>query len=295
MFKTADGEMLDLAPWRMRRLLRLLADTRRYPAGTPPQMLVNDLRQIVARARRVSTQPRLGTARFESAGACCRACLLARLQQGVLSLVGLSLVPALSGDLPEDLPARLSARLPADLSADLSGHLSERYLPKGYADEAEYKMPKRSVNRTLAWRRWPSLINAAVSAQQALPRSGVYLLERNGVPVYVGKSRDLRGRMLDHRLHERLHRDTGLAVWAAEVPPADLDAVEHALTRLLSYWAPRTTGRRSMLVNTQRTGSVSVGAGGVDIRCVLPVAMSALAPPGNHMSHPADSAFELAP
>ncbi|HEY1610101.1 MAG TPA: hypothetical protein VGG24_12610, partial [Paraburkholderia sp.] len=77
MFKTLEGDTLELAPWRMRRFIRLLADARSYPAGTPPHVLIQDLRQLLERARRVSTEPRIGTTRLRSAGTCCNACLLA--------------------------------------------------------------------------------------------------------------------------------------------------------------------------------------------------------------------------
>ena len=43
MFKTADGHTLELAPWRMRRLMRLVAQARRTPPGMSSRMLGQDM------------------------------------------------------------------------------------------------------------------------------------------------------------------------------------------------------------------------------------------------------------
>ncbi|WP_454766566.1 GIY-YIG nuclease family protein [Cupriavidus campinensis] len=233
MFKTADGDTLELAPWRMRRLMRLVAEMRRYPPGTPPQALVNDLRLIIARARRVSTQPRLGTARFESANACCRACLLARQQRGGMELVGL----------------RLAAPMPG-------GHLYE-----GFAPELEEEIRREVVGEKLDWKKLPSL-DAAV-ADPTVTGPGVYIFVSGLVPRYVGMSTTLQTRMKAHRwcagVHGRRHR---LSVWVTRVSQAEnLRAVEHAIIRAL-----RDSLHNSALVNEV----LRAGPRGITIRNVLP-------------------------
>lgn len=197
MFKTSEGETLELAPWRMRRFMRLLADARRYPAGTPPHVLLQDLRQIIARARRVNTQPRMGTARFQSAGACCKACLLAQQRDGVLTLLGLAVE-----SLPQAVPLRA---------------------------ELEFETAARSATIDLNWVRYPTLA-AAVGAARG---SGIYILRRGDRPVYVGQAVNLQRRLAQHLWCSQRHLDSGLAAWVANVPTKDLSAVEHTLVRAL--------------------------------------------------------------
>ncbi|MGO4281385.1 GIY-YIG nuclease family protein [Cupriavidus sp. RAF20_2] len=233
MFKTADGDTLELAPWRMRRLMGLVAAMRRYPPGTPPQALVNDLRLIIARARRVSTQPRLGMARFESTDACCRACLLARQQpRGGMELVGLQLAAPRPG-----------------------GHLYE-----GFAPELEEEVT-REVNVTLAWRRFESLKLAVDDRTVSGP--GVYILVRGTTPIYVGLSKTLGSRMKQHRWCAGVHGALrGLGVWVASVrKEKDLSAVEHAVIRAL----------RGSIHNSALVGDVLLaGPSGITIVNILP-------------------------
>lgn len=233
MFKTADGDTLELAPWRMRRLMGLVAAMRRYPPGTPPQALVNDLRLIIARARRVSTQPRLGMARFESTDACCRACLLARQQpRGGMALVGLQLAAPRPG-----------------------GHLYE-----GFAPEMEEEIT-REVNVELAWRRLASLDSAIRDKSVSGP--GVYILVRGTTPIYVGRSKTLESRMKDHRWCAGVHGALqGLGVWVSSVARVkDLPAVEHAIIRALRG---RTTNRQFV------DDVLRAGLSGIKIQRVLP-------------------------
>jgi hypothetical protein len=177
----------------MRRFMRLLADARRYPPGTPPHVLLQDLRQIIARAQRVNTQPRIGTARFESTGACCKACLIARQNQGVLRLLGLAV---------ESLPGPTAM---------------------------EFETAPRSATIKLQWVRYPTLAAATVTARG----SGIYILRRGDRPVYVGQSIDLPRRLAHHLWCSQRHHDAGLAAWVANVPAKHLSAVEHTLVRAL--------------------------------------------------------------
>lgn len=248
MFKTADGDTLELAPWRMRRLMRIVAEMHRYPPGTPPQMLVNDLRQIIARARRVSTEPRLGTARIESAGACCRACLLARRQAGTMQLLGLSLAPR-RGD-----------------------HLAEA---RGWTLEFESAPRSTAGTLQLQWQYYPSLAVAAARTRHA----GVYLLFRRSlhagaseplervrkVPVYVGRSKDLPTRLREHRQAAARYQCGDLQVCVASMADADTFAVEHALVRVL--------GRT--VANDRLQGRMTVGPGDVTINNLLPLGVVA--------------------
>ncbi|NUU37776.1 hypothetical protein [Pseudomonas sp. C2B4] len=201
MFKTLEGETLELAPWRMRRFLRLLADARRYPAGTPPHVLVQDLRQIIARARRVNTQPRIGTARFKSTGACCEACLLAQQRNGVLTLLGLAI---------ESLPQAVHQRA-------------------AVTPTMEFEAAARSATIELKWVRYPTL-DAAVKAASG---SGIYILRRGRRPVYVGQAVNLKRRLALHLWCSERHRKSGLAAWVTNVPRKDLSAVEHTVVRAL--------------------------------------------------------------
>ncbi|MFM0339436.1 GIY-YIG nuclease family protein [Paraburkholderia fungorum] len=201
MFKTADGETLELAPWRMRRAMRLVAEVRRYPPGTPPQALIRDLRQIFARARRVSTQPRIGTARLQSSGACCQACLLARQQQGVLTLLGISLSP--------------QSRSP---------HLYESGAP-----QFEFESMPRSATVDLKWTDWLPLERAPDKVKGA----GVYILRRAGSAIYVGMSANLPQRLRLHLWCANNHGNTGLSVAVANVDAGALRAIEHTLVRAL--------------------------------------------------------------
>lgn len=268
MFKTAEGETLELAPWRMRRLLRLLAEVRRYPAGTPPQALLTDLRQLVARARRIGTPSRRGTARYESrldsGGACCRACLLARRQAGRLSLVGLSL---------DRWHAPAS---PYESESALAGLVFE-------------SAPK-SANVTLQWRRWPSLDAAARATRGA----GVYLFQRGATPVYVGTSDSLPVRL---GVHGWYHARQGsaragascacappLTVWTANVAnAAERAAVEHAIVRTLA-------NKGFALANDKLRGTVTVGSSGLSIRNLVPAGILGA---GNDLQYGPGQRFEL--
>lgn len=276
MFKTAEGETLELAPWRMRRLLRLLAEVRRYPAGTPPQALLTDLRQLVARARRIGTPSRRGTARYESrldsgdafggahGGACCRACLLARRQAGRLSLVGL----------------RLDRwRAPAS-----------RYEGGPALAELAFESEPKSANVTLQWRRWPSLDAAA----RATRGGGVYLFQRGATPVYVGTAASLPARL---GVHGWYHARQGsaragasctcappLTVWTANVASAgERAAVEHAIVRTLA-------NKGFALANDKLRGTVTVGSSGLSIRNLVPAGILAA---GNDLSYGPGQRFEL--
>jgi hypothetical protein len=201
MFKTLEGETLELAPWRMRRFLRLLADARRYPAGTPPHVLIQDLRQIIARAQRVNTQPRIGTARFQSTGACCKACLLAQQRDGVLTLLGLAI---------ESLP--------------LAVHQLAAVTPT-----MEFEAAARSATIKLKWERYPTL----KAAKDTASGSGIYILRRDRRPVYVGQAKNLKQRLALHLWCSERHRESGLAAWVTNVPIKDLSAVEHTVVRAL--------------------------------------------------------------
>ncbi|CAB3746076.1 hypothetical protein [Paraburkholderia humisilvae] len=218
MFKTSEGETLELAPWRMRRFVRLLADARRYPAGTPPHVLIQDLRQIIARARRVKTEPRIGTARFQSAGACCNACLLAQQRDGVLALLGVSFAPVA-------------------VAAIASGLASP---------EPEFESPARSASLSLDWKRWATLDDAVRNASGP----GVYMLKRGARPVYVGKSLSLQRRLAHHLWCARSHRDNTLSVWTANVPATRLAAVEHTLVRALQRRLTNTQLQQPMDVGS---------------------------------------------
>lgn len=244
MLKTSEGEMLELAPWRMRRFVRLLADARRYPAGTPPHVLIQDLRQLLERAHRVSTQPGTATTRLYSSSACCNACLLARERppDGVLTLLGLSIespqaVARESGAPPKQEPARID----------------------------------------LKWQYWPTLAAAAVNANGA----GVYIVGRGNRPVSAGKSASLPQRLayLGQALQ---HRNSGLAVWTANVRTRDLDAVERALVQ----------GLRQYVASPQPQRPVTVGADGLTIAHLLPAGLAPrVAPHSRPLPQPA-GAFE---
>lgn len=234
MFKTADGDTLELAPWRMRRLMRLVAEMRRYPPGTPPQALVHDLRLIIGRARRVSTQPRLGTARFESAGACCKACLLARQRQGGMELVGLSLTAPWQG-----------------------GHVYE-----GFAPELEDEIERSGRVTKLGWHKFDSLAAATKDPVNA-SGPGVYILANGLVPKYVGLSKTLETRMKAHRWCAAVHhRSAAISVWVAKVTRVeDLPAVEHAIIRLLKESLNNVALKNTVL---------KAGKGGLRIENVIP-------------------------
>lgn len=275
MFKTADGEILDLAPWRMRRLMRLVADARSYPPGTPPQMLVNDLRQIVARARRVSTQPRLGTARFESRGegACCQACLLARQQQGVLSLVGLSLSPMPS-------PGHLSEAFDEELT-----HLRPKLAP-----------PPVSLDIELKWRRWSSLEDAS----RGVAGPGVYIFSDGAVPTYIGHSNALEARLRQWFQYQRALTCVGPKfIWTA---PTRKNPVAAAIEHTLLSWVDRKlrlngrlrSGMPSMLANRVLTNLVTVGEKDLVIRNAMPPELAKdFRPTANTMHIKAGTQFEV--
>jgi predicted GIY-YIG superfamily endonuclease len=200
MFKTADGHTLELAPWRMRRLMRLVAQTRRTPPGMTSRTLGQDMQILLRRARRVSADPYRKIVRFESAGACCRACFLARQKRDAMEIIALSVVPG--------------------------AHVYEQETTRPGLDFES--MPK-SARITLAWKPYDSLENAA----QQVRGKGVYILTRGGKPLYVGKSLDLAERMRTHRLYATQH-GAGLRVWVANTrSPEQAAAVEHALVRTL--------------------------------------------------------------
>lgn len=268
MFKTAEGETLELAPWRMRRLLRLLAEVRRYPAGTPPQALLTDLRQLVARARRTGTPSRRGTARYESrldsGGACCRACLLARRQAGRLSLVGLSL--------------------------DRWRAPPSRYEGAAALAELAFESAPRSADVTLKWRRWPNLDAAARGTRGA----GVYLFQRGATPVYVGTAASLPARLGVHgwyharqgsaRAGAACHCAPPLTVWTANVASAgERAAVEHAIVRTLA-------NKGFALANDKLRGTVTVGTG-LSIRNLVPAGI--LTGAANDLRYGPGQRFEL--
>ncbi|WP_250866590.1 hypothetical protein [Caballeronia sp. INSB1] len=200
MFKTADGHTLELAPWRMRRLMRLVAQARRTPPGMSSRTLGQDMQILLRRARRVSADPHRRIVRFESSGACCRACFLARQKRDAMEIVALAVAPG--------------------------AHVHEQEAG-GFGIDFE-SMPK-SANITLAWTPYDSLESAAKNVRG----KGVYILTRGGKPRYVGKSLDLAGRMRTHRLYATQH-GAGLGVWVANTrSPEQAAAVEHALVRTL--------------------------------------------------------------
>ena len=260
MFKTSEGETLDLAPWRMRRFVRLLADARRYPPGTPPHVLIQDLRQIIARARRVKTEPRIGTARFHSSGACCNACLLAQQRDGVLSLLGLSLVTS---------PVAPGA-----------SELASPGLPSPQRDfELEFESIIRSANVDLNWSdRRP--LDKAIGL---IKGPGVYVLARNGRPVYVGQSGTLPKRLAQHLWFSRIHRDPGrFDAWVASVPQMQLGAVEHTIVRAL----------RSRVTNFLLQKEFKVGPRGLTITHLLPGGLTSPWAPDNQVIRKKDEVFE---
>ncbi|SAK85850.1 hypothetical protein AWB79_05987 [Caballeronia hypogeia] len=193
MFKTADGHTLDLAPWRMRRFMRLLAQARRTPPGMTSRTLTQDMQILMRRARRVDADPRRRLARFESAGACCRACFLARQKRDAMEIVALAIAPG--------------------------GHLYEQELES---------MPK-SATITLDWKPYGSLESAADKVRGM----GVYILTSNGRPLYVGKSLDLADRLRAHRLYATQHGAGLAVWVANTRSAGQAAAVEHALVRTL--------------------------------------------------------------
>ncbi|SAL70238.1 hypothetical protein AWB74_04109 [Caballeronia arvi] len=207
MFKTADGHTLELAPWRMRRFMRLVAEARRTPPGMTSRTITQDMQILLRRARRVAADPQRKIARFESSGACCRACFLARKKRDAMEVVALSVAPG--------------------------AHLYEDEL-----DELEMELEvERSANVALTWKHYKTLAGAAANTSGI----GVYILMRGSRPIYVGKSMDLGERLGKHRLYARQH-DSGLNVWIANTPLAsDAAAVEHVLVRALRT---RVTNRK---------------------------------------------------
>ncbi len=254
MFKTAEGETLELAPWRMRRLLRLIADTRHYPAGTPPHTLIQDLRQIIARARPSGGNPRIGTRRYESKGPCCQACLLAQQRRDVLELVGLSMAG----------PGAFETEL-NELEA-----------------LAELETAPRSASVSLQWQGAFTLPQAV----QTVSGPGVYVLMRNGQPVYVGMANSLAARLRQHAACAAQHQDGGLGVYTANISNlAWIPAVEHTLVRAL--------GRR--VSNIQLQQPLNVGPGGLSISNLLPPGITAPRIRGNTLQLDPGAQFEWSP
>ncbi|MBB5191066.1 hypothetical protein HNQ50_001789 [Silvimonas terrae] len=251
MFKTAEGETLELAPWRMRRLLRLIADTRHYPAGTPPHTLIQDLRQIIARARRSGGNPRIGTRRYESKGTCCQACLLAQQRRDVLELVGLSIAGV--GEFETELN-----------------------------ELNELETAPRSANVALQWQGAFTLPQAV----QSVGGPGVYVLMRNGQPVYVGMANSLAARLRQHAACAAQHQDGGLNVYTANISNlAWIPAVEHTLVRAL--------GRR--VSNLQLQQPLSVGPDGLSISNLLPPGITSPRISGNALRLNPGAQFEWSP
>ncbi|WP_250532354.1 GIY-YIG nuclease family protein [Caballeronia sp. ATUFL_F1_KS39] len=263
MFKTSEGETLDLAPWRMRRFVRLLAEARSYPADTPPHVLIQDLRQIIARARRVKTEPRIGTARFQSSAACCNACLLARQRDGMLSLLGLSFTPGPYGMRTDSFASSGSSTPARDF-------------------ELEFEDIVRSARLDLAWSKWQPLADAI----SGVSGSGVYLLTRNQRPVYVGQSDALKLRLGQHLWFSQCHRDPGkFGVWTANVPAKHMSTVEHTLVRAL----------RQRVSNVLLQKQFTVGPGGLRITNLLPTGVDSPHAPGNQAVRNKDETFEWSP
>jgi hypothetical protein len=251
MFRTADGHTLELSPWRMRRLARLVAEARRHPAGAPSRSIAQDIRQLMARARRVVADGESRIARFETSGACCRACFLARQRAGGMDIVAVRVTPSV--------------------------HLYEN-APR----EFEFESMPKSANLVLKWRRYGTLETAERHARGP----GVYILMRDNVAVYVGKSEHLEERLGERRLCEQQHGASGLSVWVATVPArADIRAVEHVVVRALS----------EPLTNTQLKTPMRVGNKGLDIRRVLPAPLrSTMLVRKRAVRAPGDT-FEIAP
>ncbi|GGP21334.1 GIY-YIG nuclease family protein [Silvimonas iriomotensis] len=238
MFKTADGETLELAPWRLRRLLRLIADARHYPAGTPPHTLIQDLRQIIARARRTGGNPRIGTAHYQSKGACCQACFMAQQRRDVLELVGLSIVPGLLAD-------------DASLNEFETELLNE-----------EFETATRSATLTLEWACYDTLDKALAAISNQGKNAGVYIIRRGSVPLYVGESRDLQQRLGFHLANARRYKDSTLKACITFVAnPYHRLAVEHALVRALQRYQPS---------NAVLNAPLTVGDKPLDIGNLLP-------------------------
>ncbi|GGP26971.1 GIY-YIG nuclease family protein [Silvimonas amylolytica] len=237
MFKTADGETLELAPWRLRRLLRLIADARHYPAGTPPHTLITDLRQIIARARRTGGNPRIGTAHYQSKGACCQACLMAQQRRDVLELVGLSI-----------------ASSPMAFDTGLNEFETELL--------EEFETAPRSATLTLDWACYNSLEKTLEALTAQSKNAGIYIIRRGIQPLYVGKSSDLKERVGFHLSNARRYKDTSLKACISFISnPYHQAAVEHALVRALQRYEPS-----NVLLNAPLT----VGKKPLDIRNLLP-------------------------
>jgi hypothetical protein len=206
----------------------------------------------------VSTQPRIGTTRYQSVGACCQACLLARQHGDVLSLVGLSI--------------GLSNGLSSGLNSGLNSGLG---LPS-----LEFESMPKSANVTLNWQCLPSLTTPTTAT--AVP--GVYMLFRGRLPLYVGISANMAERLHDHLASARRLRSTNLRVCFAPVRLAYLPAVEHALVRALG---PRVS-------NDKLQRPLTVGAGGLTIIGLLPPGLSSPKAPGNVIRLMPGSEFEWA-
>ncbi|MGF6547624.1 hypothetical protein [Paraburkholderia youngii] len=257
MFRTADGHTLELSPWRMRRLVRLVAEARRH-SGNPSRSIAQDVRQLMARARRVAADGATRIARFESAGACCRACFLARQQAGAMQLVAMRVEP----------PVRLAARRYAHVHEQGPG-------------EFEFESMPKSANLLLNWRHYETL----ESAERYARGFGVYILMRGAQPVYVGKGEPLAARLRTRRLIAQQHGDTGLHVWTATVPPGSVSAVEHVVVRAL----------RDGLTNTDLRLPMRVDKAGLDIRRVLPPSLQSPYLVRNRVLRVPGDTFELTP
>ncbi|BAO89849.1 GIY-YIG nuclease family protein [Caballeronia cordobensis] len=256
MFKTADGHTLELAPWRMRRFMRLLAQARRTPPGMTSRTITQDMQILLRRARRVGADPARRIARFESSGACCRACFLARQKRDAMEVVALAVAPG--ADLYEGEIDALEQEL----------------------EDFEFEV-ERSANVTLTWRHYKTLRGAADNTSGI----GVYILMRGSRPIYVGKSDDVGARLRRHRLYARQH-DSDLNVWIANTPRAsDAAAVEHVLVRAL----------RTRVTNRKLRVALIVGKRGLRIDNLLPPGIASPKAPGKAIDLAAGSLFEFAP
>jgi len=258
MFKTADGHTLELAPWRMRRFMRLLAQTRRAPPGTTSRTITQDLQILLRRARRVDADPNRLVARFESSGACCRACFLARQKRDAMEIVALAVAPGVH----------------------LYEHEFEALEQELENFELELEV-ERAANLDLNWKHYKTLRGAASNARGI----GVYILMRGSRPIYVGKSKDLGKRLGKHRLYARQH-ESDLNVWITNTPLAsDAAALEHVLVRAL----------RTRVTNSKLKVALMVGKGGLRIGNLLPPGIASAKAPGKAIDLAQGSTFELAP
>lgn len=258
MFKTADGHTLELAPWRMRRLMRLVAQARRTPPGMTSRTVAQDMQILLRRARRVGADPSRQIARFESSGACCRACFLARQKRDAMEIIALAVAPG--------------------------AHLYEHEIDELEQELEDFELElevMRSANVELTWKHCKTLRGAAAHASGI----GVYILMQGSRPIYVGKAKHLGKRLAKHRLYARQH-DSNLNVWIANTPLAsDAEAVEHVLVRAL----------RTRVTNTKLKVALIVGKRGLKISNLLPPGIASPKAPDKAIDLVEGKTFELAP